>query len=75
MEMAILKTCLLFLRAILVPKARLAVENLAFRQQLAVCKQSVNRPNLRPPDRIFWVWLSRVWSKWRSALVIVQPRK
>jgi putative transposase len=71
--MGILKACRVLLRALLVPKARLAVENLALRQQLAVCKQSVKRPNLRPRDRIFWVWLARVWSNWRSALVIVQP--
>ena len=71
--MGILKACLLFLRAMLVPKARLAIENLALRQQLAVCKQSVKRPKLRPRDRIFWVWLSRVWPNWQSALVIVQP--
>jgi len=24
-------------------------------------------------DRILWVWLSRLWSGWRSALLIVQP--
>jgi hypothetical protein len=38
-----------------------------------VYKQSVKRPKLRPRDRIFWVWLSRLWSNWRSALSIVQP--
>ena len=54
-----------------VPKARLAIENLALRQQLAVCKQSITRPKLRPRDRIFWVWLSRLWSHWQSALLIV----
>jgi hypothetical protein len=24
-------------------------------------------------DRFLWVWLSRVWSGWRTALVIVKP--
>jgi hypothetical protein len=71
--MGILKACVLLLRAMLVPKAWLAIENLALRQQVAVFKQSVKRPNLRPRDRVFWVWLSRLWSNWRSALVIVQP--
>ncbi len=33
--------------AMLVPKAHLAMENLAFRQQLAVLKGSVKRPKLR----------------------------
>jgi transposase InsO family protein len=51
----------------------LAVENLALRQQLTICKQSVKRPKLHPRDRVFWVWLSRLWPNWRSALAIVQP--
>ncbi len=71
--MGVLKACVLFLRGVLVPPARLAIENVALRQQLAVYKQSVKRPKLRPRDRIFWVWLSRLWSNWRSALSIVQP--
>ncbi len=71
--MGMLKACLLFLRALLTPKARLAVENLALRQQLAVLKQSVKRPKLRLRDRVFWVWLSRLWPNWRSVLAIVQP--
>ena len=28
---------------------------------------------LRPADRVLWTWLSRVWSDWREALVIVKP--
>jgi len=31
------------------------------------------RAKLTPPDRLFWAWLSRVWSGWRSALAIVKP--
>ena len=57
----------------LVPRSRLAVENLALRQQLAVYKQSVKCPKLRPRDRNFWVCLSRLRSDWRSALCMVQP--
>jgi len=62
-----------FSRGLAILKVDLAVENLALRQQLAVCKQSVKRPKLRPRDRVFWVWLSRLWPNWRSALAIVQP--
>ena len=47
--MGMLKAVLVFLRAPLIPKAHLAVENLALRQQLAVLKQPVKRPKLRPP--------------------------
>lgn len=43
------------------------------RQQLAVMRRTVRRPTLRTCDRIFWVWLARLWSDWRSALAIVKP--
>ena len=50
-----------------------AAESLALRQQLAVLDRQSKRPWLRNRDRIFWAWLSRLWSNWRSVLVIVQP--
>ena len=40
--MGMLKAVLVLLRAMLIPKMHLAVENLALRQQLTICKQSVN---------------------------------
>ena len=52
---------------------RLAIENLALRQQLAVYKRTAPRPRLRTTDRLFWVRLARVWTGWRQALVIVSP--
>ena len=58
----------------LAPRSILAMENLALRQQLAVYKQSVKRLKLRRRDRIFWVWLSRLWLNWRSARIMVQPQ-
>ena len=24
-------------------------------------------------DRLFWVWLSKIWTGWREALIIVKP--
>ena len=51
----------------------LALENLALRQQLAVLKRRWPRPRLRNADRLFWVWLSRIWPKWRRALLLVRP--
>jgi hypothetical protein len=45
----------------------------ALRHQLAVLHRSVKRPKLTTVDRLLWVWLSRVWPEWRSALVIVKP--
>ena len=55
------------------PRAALAAKNLAPCQQVAVLQRSVKRPRLRRRDRIFWVWLSRLWRGWRSSLIVVQP--
>ena len=52
---------------------RLAIENLASSQQLAVYKRTAARPRLRTTDRLFWVGLARVWAGWRQPLVIVTP--
>ena len=71
--MGIIQASFLFLRAFIIGRVSTAFENLALRQQLAVCCQSINRPKLRPRDRVFWVVLSRLWPNWRSALAIVQP--
>ncbi|HEV8640837.1 MAG TPA: integrase core domain-containing protein [Methylomirabilota bacterium] len=52
---------------------QLALENLALRHQLAVYKRTATRPKLRTTDRLFWIWLARVWAGWRQSLVIVTP--
>src|SRR5437867_2086728 len=52
---------------------QIALENLALRQQLVIYKRAVTRPRLRTTDRLFWMGLVRVWSRWRHALVIVTP--
>lgn len=61
------------LRALLARRVNLAMENLALRQQLAILNRKTARPRLRNRDRFFWVWLSKLWPHWRSALLIVQP--
>ena len=48
-------------------------ENIALRNQLIVVKRDQNRAALKERDRLFWVILSRIWSGWRDAVVIVQP--
>jgi putative transposase len=54
-------------------RAALHVEIPALRHQLGVLQRSVKRPKLTAPDRFFWACLSKVWTDWRSALVIVKP--
>jgi transposase InsO family protein len=49
------------------------LESLALRHQLTVYQRTRPKPRLKPADRLFWAWLSRVWSGWQEALVFVQP--
>jgi putative transposase len=71
--MGVVSAIVFFLRALLGDRAAIAAENVALRQQLAILQVSAKRPRLRKRDRIFWVWLSRIWSDWRSCLMIVRP--
>ena len=61
------------LRAALSSRQHLVLENLALRQQLAVLSRQSRRPKLGPSDRLFWSFLSQLWSRWQSAVVFVQP--
>ena len=71
---AVVIAALTSLSALLRSRLALQIEVLALRHQLAVYQRAGRRPQLRPADRILWAWLSRIWSGWRTALVVVQPR-
>ncbi len=66
--MGLIRIVLIVVRGGFRDRAELAAENLALRQQLAVLQQKSKRPRLQKRDRIFWTWLARLWSNWRSAL-------
>ena len=60
--------------SVLKTRAALQLENVALRHQIGVLQRSAKkRPRLSAADRFLWVCLSRVWRRWRSALVIVTP--
>jgi hypothetical protein len=43
-------------------------------EQIHVLERSRRaRLRLAPADRVFWVWLSRVWTGWQRPLIIVRP--
>ena len=50
------------------------MEILALRHQLSLYERSAKKPPIKPADRILWSWISRNWSGWRDALVIVKPK-
>jgi putative transposase len=51
----------------------LGLELVALRHQVAVLKRQNPRPKLSRWDRVFWLTLRRVWSRWARVLVIVKP--
>jgi putative transposase len=65
---------LAMLRGVVRSRATLHVEILALRHQLQVLQRSQpRRLRLTRADRWLWAWLSRAWTGWRTALVIVKP--
>ena len=60
-------------RSRLRPQRELAIDHLAVRQPLAILKRTTNRPRLTDADRAFWVALSRLWTSWPHALILVKP--
>jgi transposase InsO family protein len=55
-------------------KARLEVEIIILRHQLNVLRRSVaSKPKLGPTDRLFFVWLYRLFPSALNAVAIVQP--
>ena len=70
----ILSALLTFLMTLLRSRLALQLEIVALRHQVTIYQRSVSSPRLRATDRLFWVWLSRLWSGWQHALAFVQPR-
>lgn len=61
------------IRSSLKSQRELSLQNLALRQQLATLKRTSKRPKLTNADRAFWVALSRLWTGWQHALILVKP--
>jgi len=57
-------------------QAVMQAEIIPLRHQLIVLQRTQKRKRLILgwADRCIWVWLSRLWSRWRSALIIVKPQ-
>jgi len=49
----------------------LIFENFVLRQQLTVLKRRRPRPTLNLFDKLFWVAISRLWARWKQAVIIV----
>src|SRR3979411_603144 len=72
--MSVLVSLLLTLRTWVRSRAALQLEVLALRHQLQVLQRArPRRVRLATTDRWLWAVLSRNWTGWRTALVIVKP--
>ena len=69
----LVRALLAFVSSLFRSRVSLQLEILALQHQLAIYHRSIRRPQVRLTDRLFWSWLSRGWSRWREALVFVQP--
>jgi hypothetical protein len=54
-------------------RRNLGLENVALRQQLMVLQRQKAKVRLKDRDRVFRIWLRRVWPDWCRSLVLVQP--
>src|ERR1700681_4785600 len=71
---SVLVSFLLTLRTAVRSRAELQLEVLALRHQLQVLQRTrPRRVRLAKTDRWLWVVLSRIWTGWRTALVVVKP--
>ena len=61
------------LRSLFRTRGALVIENVALRQQLVAYARCQKRVRVEPQERMFWVALSKMWTVWQSALVIVRP--
>ena len=72
--MSVFISLLLTLRDCARSRAGLQLEILALRHQLHVLERSqARRLRLTRIERLLWIWLSRVWCHWRTALILVKP--
>jgi putative transposase len=72
--LTILRLLFSSLRSSLRSRAALQAEILALRHQLLVLQRSAQGRRMRfhAIDRVFWVWLSRLWQGWRSRVRIMK---
>ena len=64
--LALLTSVRVFFRS----RSETALEILALRQQIVVLKRKRPRPRLNQFDRLFWIILRCVWSRWAEVLAV-----
>jgi len=49
------------------------MEIVALRHQLLVYQRKTKKPEIKPADRVFWSFLSKLWPAWKDCLYFVKP--
>jgi len=62
-----------FLRLQFKTRQGLILENLLLRQQIIILKRKTKRLKLKNIDRIILIWIIKIFSNWKTALIIVKP--
>ncbi len=75
----VIRYALIFVSAFFRQRASLGCELVAIRSQLSFYKESIRqkkqpRPHFIPAFRLVWVWLSTVWSGWKTAAALMKPK-
>ena len=47
------------------PRGDLLLENLALRHQLTVLSRNAKKPRFGNSDRLLWIFLRIIWSRWK----------
>jgi len=47
------------------PRRHPLLENLALRHQLTVLSRNAKKPRFGNPDRLLWIFLRIIWSRWK----------
>jgi len=47
------------------PRRDLLLENLALPHQLTVLSRNAKKPRFGNPDRLLWIFLRIIWSRWK----------
>ncbi len=71
--MAFIVHLLHLIRAVVADRNRLALENVALRQQIVVLKRTSKRARITDSGRAFWALMKRMLKDWQSTLMIVKP--
>ena len=68
-----LSSLIKFISSMFRSRLSLQTEIMALHQQLFIYKRKDKKPQIKPTDRMFWSWFSKMWAGWKESLYFVKP--